>query len=131
MVKISLVKLQFKYIDYYNKLVLGKNLHKFVLGRISGKNISIKLDKKKSSNTVTLRAPKHFKVGRHHYHTITKKYIITIYNFKVLSLVNTVAISNYLNTLSAIVEKKRIPKTLSLLTQARTTIKIVDTFNVV
>ena len=128
MVKISLVKLQFKYIDYYNKLVLGKNLHKFVLGRISGKNISIKLDKKKSSNTVTLRAPKHFTVFTK---LNTLKYIITIYNFKVLSLVNTVAISNYLNTLSSIVEKKRIPKTLSLLTQARTTIKIVDTFNVV
>lgn len=60
-------------INFYNKLFLNKNLNLCLKNK--NKNFIFKINKKcKLTKIVALRAPKHFKVGRHHYQ-ILKQFV--------------------------------------------------------
>lgn len=83
--------------------------------------------KKKSSNTVTLRAPKHFKIGRHHYQTITKYFHLIFKNFKTKNKINENDMYKNINILKNILIKKKISKTITLLLSIKITLRIDTT----
>ena len=116
MTKIYLKKINYSFLNYYNKLVFKKNLN-FFLKRNNAKDLNVKfcLSKKKSYNIVTLRAPKHFKVGRHHYHIISKNLLLTIYCVQNYKIINFSDIFCYMNRIKFILKKKKISKVISLL----------------
>lgn len=130
MLKLSLNKIKFIYIDYYNKLVLNKNLQKKIIND-KNKRVLMSFGKKKNANTVTLRAPKHFKVGRHHYHTITKYSTFLLKNFKIISIVPNHTLYSYIILLMCLIKKKKLPKIISLLESIVISIKVKDTFFII
>ena len=96
MLEIKTNSIKFNYINYFNKLVLNKNLiNNFCSEK---KKYSIKfLHKKKISKIVTLRAPKHFKVGRHHYSLITTSCFLLFNDFKNVVFIKKNKLYNYIN----------------------------------
>ena len=132
MVKLTMKGVYFVYIDYYNKLVLNKSLQSNFQKKykISG-NCKTYIKKKKSSNTVTLRAPKHFKVGRNHYHVISRYFILQFKGFLVSSNLPNYTLYSYLKILLTIIKKKKLAKILSLLTSIKFTICVEDTFKII
>lgn len=128
MLRFNIKKIKINYLDYFSKLVLKKNLqNKFA----STSNTLYKFNSKSNSNTVTLRAPKHFKVGRHHYHTITRRCYLLFRNFKINSFISNAQMYSYLRILCVLLKKKKLSKILSLLTCLTATVCITDSFYVI
>lgn len=134
MLNISISKVSYTYISYYNKLVLSKNLNPPVLStklKKANKITNYIKKKKTSSNIVTLRAPKHFKVGRHHYHIITKysKLSYSQLNIKFNALKNT--LYDIIKLFLSSIKKKKNTKVLSVLSKINCTVNVKRTFKVI
>jgi len=127
LINISVKSIKISYLNYYNKLVLSKNLQLF--NKI--KNVKILLKKKNNSNIVTLRAPKHFKVGRHHYHIITQKYFILFTKINTNSHVLNFYLNKYIDFLLKTIKKKKISKNFSLLQNFKVSINVTDLFKII
>lgn len=106
MLEFSVKSIRVNYLDYYNKLVFEKNLQNKFTKKTS--RIIYKFNKSGSSNTVTLRAPKHFKVGRHHYHTITRRCFLLFQQFSISYAILDTQLYSYLNTLKKLIKKKNV-----------------------
>lgn len=131
MLKIKIKNLRISYFNYYNKLVFKKNL---IIGNNNTKkkkNISIRLKKKTSTNLVTLRAPKHFKVGRHHYEIIKTLYLVNIKDFMITIQLPKNLFYLYVKTLLNLLKKKKLSKLLSILLRIRVTLSIKDNFYII
>lgn len=133
MLKVGIKNIKFSYLNYFNKLVLNKNLYYcFSKYNSSKHNILIKINKKKrNAHIVTLRAPKHFKVGRHHYHTISNYFFLLLKNIKKNIYIYQFMLYRYIPSIVKLIENKKVSKTLSLLTCVRVTFKIFDKFYIV
>lgn len=125
MVELRIKKINYNFINYYNKLVFKKNLNFFIRNRKKDIfNVKFYLSRKRSYNVVTLRAPKHFKVGRHHYHIISKNYVLNTNFFLKPSVINNIDIFSYINKTKFFLKKKKISKIVSLLKSFVITISI-------
>jgi len=130
LLEIAINSLKINHLNYYNKLVLKKNLLPKNKKNLQSYVLLKKQKKKKNSNVVTLRAPKHFKVGRHHYNVITQQ--STIF-FKFLLKTNKIfsfSLYKYMFIIMNLIKKKKLAKTLSLTTQIKLTIKIIEVFKI-
>jgi len=127
LITVTIKSIKISYLNYYNKLVLFKNLQLFN----KPKNVKILLKKKTNSKIVTLRAPKHFKVGRHHYQIITQPYFIHFTQFNHNSLITVSCLYNYVNKIITIIKKKKFSKTFSLLQNFKLCINVVDSFVII
>lgn len=131
MLKIKIKNLRISYFNYYNKLVFKKNLIVGNNNTKKKKNISIRLKKKTSTNLVTLRAPKHFKVGRHHYEIIKTLYLVNIKDFMITIQLPKNLFYLYVKTLLNLLKKKKLSKLLSILLRIRVTLSIKDNFYII
>lgn len=126
MILLNIKIIKINYLNYFNKLILNKNI---LSNNKNIENIFIKNNHKKStSKLVTLRAPKHFKVGRHHYSIITNKSCITLKIKKIGHRIPFILLYKYIAFLQQIVSTKKLPKAVSLLTNLTVTYTIKKEF---
>lgn len=114
-------------VNFSPSLVLNKNTFELLsFKRLFGKQIKIKVDSKvKNTRVTTLRAPKHFKVGRHHYQIERTRAIITFkLPNKAVTNVQAGGLPLYLKRFGYLATKLGFSKSFSFLSSIRVSFEI-------
>ncbi len=130
MADIKLSTVRYYLAGFSTPLVFNK--HTFELLRLRtqfGFRVSFRLNlKTKNTRITTLRAPKHFKVGRHHYQLEKNFLLITVNpNVTKASRVPAVAIPTFLKQTGCLVGKRYSFKVFSILSSFRVVFNVTQT----
>lgn len=127
---LKIKKIEYNYFNFYNKLFLNKNLNIFLLKK-NIKNVKFFIKQKpKLTKIVSLRAPKHFKVGRHHYQVLKQNFKICLFKQSKPFLFNNVFFFKIVNYILKYLDNKTITKPFSYNNTTKIKIELNSKFKV-
>lgn len=121
-------------LGFSTPMVFNKNVFEFSrLKKAYGQNVLLKLNlKTKNSRVTTLRAPKHFKVGRHHYQIERNNTILTFLTPRTKNCsVETQNLPIFIKNAATLLARKRFERCFSRSTSVRVYYSVSKSFVVV
>jgi len=115
-------------------LVFNKHTYEMLRLRVAfDSRVRFKLDlRTKNSRVTTLRAPKHFKVGRHHYQIERNYLAITFYpRLAVDSRISTYGVPCFVSQVSKLLGTRYTFRVFSLVSSYQTKFTVRKTFSVI
>lgn len=128
---LKIKKIEYNFFNFFNKLFINKNLN-FFLKNKNYKNIKFFIKKKpKLTKIVSLRAPKHFKVGRHHYQVLKQIFRIQFVKQTNFYFFKKIYLNKILFFLIKYLDNKQLTKPFAYNNTIKIKLELNETFELV